>query len=59
MTTPDHERIDRPATWENVVVGRAKEAVGHALHDEEFAEEGEEQAEVAHEVHEEYEDQDG
>jgi len=44
---------DHPATWENVVVGKAKKLVGGALGDEELAEEGEEQEEVAREVSEE------
>ena len=48
---------ESPATWENVVVGEAKELVGRALGDEELAEEGEEQAEIAHEVREEYEEE--
>jgi uncharacterized protein YjbJ (UPF0337 family) len=52
---PDDESVptETPATWENVVVGRAKEALGRAVHDEALAEEGEEQVEVAHEVHDE------
>jgi uncharacterized protein YjbJ (UPF0337 family) len=41
-----------PATWENVVVGKAKEAIGNALGDDELAEEGEEQVEIAHDVRE-------
>lgn len=53
----DHDVPAPPATWENVVVGKAKEVLGHALGDDEFAEEGEEQAEVAHEVREEYEEE--
>ena len=55
--TEEHEVPDTPATWENVVVGRAKEVVGHALRDEELVEEGEEQAEIAHEVREEYDEE--
>jgi uncharacterized protein YjbJ (UPF0337 family) len=45
---------ESPATWENVVVGKAKEALGHALGDKDLVEEGEEQDEIAHEVREEY-----
>ncbi len=45
-----------PATWENVVVGKAKHLLGSLVGDEEYAEEGEAQEEVAHEVHEEYEE---
>jgi uncharacterized protein YjbJ (UPF0337 family) len=44
---------DDHATWENVVVGKAKQVVGHVLHDEELEEEGDEQEEIAHEVHDE------
>jgi uncharacterized protein YjbJ (UPF0337 family) len=47
------EETDSPATWENVVVGKAKEVVGRAIGDEELAEEGDEQVEIAHEVREE------
>jgi uncharacterized protein YjbJ (UPF0337 family) len=45
---------ESPATWENVAAGRAKELLGHALGNEELAEEGAEQEEIAHEVREEY-----
>jgi uncharacterized protein YjbJ (UPF0337 family) len=44
-----------PATWENVVVGKAKQVVGHLIGDEELEEEGEEQEEIAHEVRDEAE----
>ena len=44
---------DDHATWENVVVGKAKQVVGHVLHDEELEEEGDEQEEIAHEVRDE------
>jgi uncharacterized protein YjbJ (UPF0337 family) len=47
------DQTDSPATWENVVVGKAKEVVGRAIGDEELAEEGDEQVEIAHEVREE------
>jgi uncharacterized protein YjbJ (UPF0337 family) len=47
------DETDSPATWENVVVGKAKEVVGRAIGDEELAEEGDEQVEIAHEVREE------
>ena len=51
----DHdEPIERPATWENVVVGEAKEMLGRVTHDDELTEEGEDQVEAAHEVREEY-----
>jgi uncharacterized protein YjbJ (UPF0337 family) len=51
------EPEERPATWENVVVGEAKELLGHAIRDKELVDEGEDQVEIAHEVHEEYEDE--
>jgi len=54
MEDREDEPIESPATWENVIVGKAKEALGRAAHDEELTEEGEEQAEIAHEVREEY-----
>jgi uncharacterized protein YjbJ (UPF0337 family) len=60
MTRPDDEEPqdtpppEAPATWENVVVGKAYEAVGHVLRDEKMVEDGEEQEEAAHEVREEY-----
>lgn len=57
MGSADEEPIESPATWENVVVGKAKKAAGNVLGDEQLSEEGEEQAEVAHEVREEYESQ--
>ena len=47
---------ERPATWENVAVGEAKELVGHVIGDDEMAEEGEEQVEIAHEVRAEHEE---
>lgn len=53
------EPTEAPATWENVVVGKAKEAVGHVLRDEELVEEGEEQEEIAHEVREEFHEHHG
>jgi uncharacterized protein YjbJ (UPF0337 family) len=49
------EREDHPATWENVVVGKAKQAIGHVIGDEELEEAGEEQEDIAHEVHDEAE----
>ena len=41
------------ATWENVVVGKAKQVAGRVFRDDELEEEGEEQEEIAHEVREE------
>ncbi|MDT4922722.1 MAG: hypothetical protein QOG01_435 [Pseudonocardiales bacterium] len=54
MEDRDDEPTESPATWENVVVGKAKEAVGHAIGDEEMTEEGEDQEDIAHEVREEF-----
>ncbi len=51
------EPIESPATWENVVVGKAKEVVGHAIGNEELAQEGEDQEEIAHEVREEFKEE--
>jgi uncharacterized protein YjbJ (UPF0337 family) len=53
MADRDDERSESPATWENVVVGKAKEVLGHAIGDEDLAGEGEDQEAVAHEVREE------
>jgi uncharacterized protein YjbJ (UPF0337 family) len=53
MTDRGDEPTESPATWENVVVGKAKHLFGRVLGDEELAEEGEEQEEIAHEVHDE------
>jgi uncharacterized protein YjbJ (UPF0337 family) len=57
MEDRDDEPIEAPATWENVVVGKAKEVAGHALGDEELVQEGEDQEEIAHEVREEYDEE--
>jgi uncharacterized protein YjbJ (UPF0337 family) len=57
MGDRDDEPTESPATWENVVVGKAKEVVGHAIGDEELTEEGEEQEEIAHEVREEFKEE--
>jgi len=54
MADHDEDPDDAPATWENEVVGRAKEALGRAVGDEELAGQGEDQDEIAHEVREEY-----
>jgi uncharacterized protein YjbJ (UPF0337 family) len=53
--TPEADQAtDEPSTWENVVVGEVKEALGRIFHNEELAESGKEQVETAHEVREEY-----
>lgn len=57
MEEEKEEPIESPATWENVVAGKAKEVAGHALGDERLTEEGEEQEEIAHEVREEYDEE--
>ncbi|MCW2497829.1 hypothetical protein [Jatrophihabitans sp.] len=57
MTSSDEVPTESPATWENVVVGKVKEAAGHALGDRELIEEGEEQEEIAHEVREEFDEE--
>lgn len=54
MDSEEYEVPESPATWENVVVGKAKEALGRVTGDEALAEEGEEQEQIAHEVREEY-----
>lgn len=57
MGDPDDEPTESPATWENIVVGKAKEVVGHAVRDDEMTQEGEEQVEIAHEVREEFDEE--
>ena len=54
MGDGDEEPVERPATWENEVVGEVKELLGRAVGNKELAEEGEEQVEIAREVREEY-----
>lgn len=51
---PTDDPTEAPATWENVVVGKAKEALGHLTGEHELVDEGEEQEETAHEVRDEY-----
>ena len=53
----EDEQIERPATWENVVVGKAKEALGHLVSDPDLVAEGEEQEDAAREVHDEFTEQ--
>jgi uncharacterized protein YjbJ (UPF0337 family) len=59
MADGDERPDESPATWENAVVGEAKELIGRAIGSEALAEEGEEQLEIAHEVRKEYEDEKG
>jgi uncharacterized protein YjbJ (UPF0337 family) len=54
MGDGDEQPDERPATWENEVVGEIKELAGRAVGNHELAEEGEEQVEIAREVREEY-----
>ncbi|MDT4920690.1 MAG: hypothetical protein QOI15_1592 [Pseudonocardiales bacterium] len=55
MADRDEKPDDDPATWENVIVGKAKQVIGHVMRDEELEEAGEEQEEIAREVHDEAE----
>jgi uncharacterized protein YjbJ (UPF0337 family) len=50
----DERPEERPATWENEVVGEVKELAGRVIGNKELTDEGEEQVELAHQVHEEY-----
>ncbi|HEX3335594.1 MAG TPA: hypothetical protein VHS54_03985 [Jatrophihabitans sp.] len=55
----EDEPTESPATWENVVVGKAKEVVGRALGDKALVQEGEDQEAAAHEVRDESREQQG
>lgn len=55
MTEREGGEPEVHATWENVVVGKAKRVLGRVFRDDELEEEGEEQEEIAHEVHDEEE----
>lgn len=55
--TTDPDVPESPATWENVVVGKAEELIGRAVGDERLRAEGEDREEIAHEVREEYDEQ--
>jgi uncharacterized protein YjbJ (UPF0337 family) len=55
MAHDDHDQPEKPATWENIIVGKTKETIGRAIGDEELATEGEDQEKVAHEVRSEFE----
>lgn len=48
---------DAPATWENVVVGKAEELLGKVTRDDAVEAEGEERAEIAHEVRKEWDEE--
>ncbi|HEY8300911.1 MAG TPA: hypothetical protein VIG48_03340 [Jatrophihabitans sp.] len=50
MTSTQPEVPESPATWENVLVGEVKEAVGHTLNMHELADDGEAQKNVAYEL---------
>jgi uncharacterized protein YjbJ (UPF0337 family) len=53
MADGDEGPAESPATWENVVVGEAKDFVGRIVGDKDLTEEGETQVEVAREVRDE------
>lgn len=53
MADRDERPPDSPATWENVVVGEAKEIVGRLAGDKDLTEEGDAQVQIAHEVRDE------
>lgn len=57
MSEIDDVPTESPATWENVVAGKAKEVLGHALRDEELSADGADQVEVAHELRHEFDDE--
>ena len=57
MSETDDAVPERPATWENVVAGRAEELLGKVSGNDGLVEEGKERAEIAHEVREEYRDE--
>ncbi|HEX2902445.1 MAG TPA: hypothetical protein VHO01_03230 [Jatrophihabitans sp.] len=59
MDSEEFEVPESPATWENVAVGKAKEALGKLTGDEELVEEGEEQEDIAREVRSEYREEHG
>lgn len=59
MTDHDEAVPESPATWENVVAGKAKEALGHLVGAKDLVAEGEDQAELAHEVREEFDEEHG
>lgn len=56
MTEREGGEPDDHATWENVVVGKAKQVAGKVFRDDELEEEGEDQEEIAHELHDEDEE---
>ena len=47
---------EAPANWENVVDGKAKEAIGRVADDPELTQDGKDQVAVAHQVREDFED---
>jgi uncharacterized protein YjbJ (UPF0337 family) len=55
--TPESDEVEvpeAPATWENVAVGKAKQALGRVIGDEELAEDGADQEEIARDVRAEF-----
>jgi uncharacterized protein YjbJ (UPF0337 family) len=59
MGDSENEVPESPATWENVVVGKAIEMVGRVTGNREMTEDGEDQEEAAHEVRDEFDEEKG
>lgn len=57
MSETDEVPTESPATWENVVEGKAKEVLGHVLRDAQMSEDGEDQVKVAHELRHEFDEE--
>ena len=55
--TSTPEVPESPATWENVLVGEMKEAVGHTLNDRELADAGEAQKNIAYDLRKKWTDE--
>jgi uncharacterized protein YjbJ (UPF0337 family) len=56
MRDTDEAPEERPATWENELVGAAKEVAGRVFGSEKLTLEGEDQIEVARDVRDEYDE---
>lgn len=57
VTSTQPEVPESPATWENVLVGEMKEAVGHIMDNHDLAEEGEAQKNAAYELRKKWTDE--
>lgn len=57
VTSTQPESPGSPATWENVLVGEMKEAVGHITDNHDLAEDGEAQKNVAYELRKKWTDE--